>query len=789
MFNRSRYDGRFFRVMAGMLLVGSLFSGSVQAADDTAQDQIDFPNGLFQRGFYKEAVDEYKAYLAKFPKGQFIKTALYRMGEAAYAAQDYPAALEALDRYLGQETEPAARQRAVQSRGEVLYFLKRTADAQSAISPLNTKETPPEIRSRTLYFLGKIALDTGNLPEAVNCFKTLGDAIPDGPLAPYAHYQLACVYLAKNELENAAGEFSALATNTKTDAALRAEARFRSGEAYDKIGWYAQAISAFDQLLKEFPDSPFARQAESGRAWAFYHAGKFPEAAAATETLLKKMPQDAPEVPGMQYLRGNCLQQQQQYDAALALYAKIRAEHPTSEFAGRAQYKIAWCLYLTGKLDDAKRDISAFLQQPSDPKLVGDAAFLLGTILAAQNQYESAYEEFRLVAEKYAGAEFGAEALYKSGECLALLNKTEEAAKVFETFAQQYPDNILAEQALLRAGDAKLLSSSFDAAVEKYKKLLEAPGDATVEQEAFYRLAVTYHNMKKYEDSVKTFRALIEKYPANIHAAETQFRIGDYLLREGKDPIKSIDAYNAAVSADPKGAFAGRALKGIALARYETKDFDAASDTFFRVITEYPAEGLTEETYTWLGQRLYDQKKWDQAITVFNALLKAKPDYANPERIRMKMAECTEASGKNPEAIELYKAVVATAPQSTTAIDARYHMAQLYEKQNNPAEAVHLYEEAANTNTGEQAARARFRLGEIYEAKGDHAAAAKSYMCVVILFLFEQLSPEALWRAGQCFEKAGSNDQARKAYEELVKDYGTCEQATKAKEALVKLGG
>ena len=656
------------------------------------------------------------------------------------------------------------------------------------MTPLASKETPPELRARALYFLGKIAADGGNLPEAIKSFKTIGEALPDSPLAPYAHYQLACAYLAKNELENAAVEFSSLATNASTEASLRAEARFRSGETYDKIGWYTQAISAYDQLLKDFPDSAFTRQAESGRAWTLYHAGKFPEAAAAGDAILKKLPPDATEIPGMQYLRGNSLQQQQQYDAALALYTKIRTDHPTSEFAGRSQYKIAWCLYLTGKLDDAKRDISAFLQQPSDPKLVGDAAFLLGTILSAQNQYDSAYEQFRLVAEKYAGAEFGAEALYKSGECLALLGKTEDAAKVFETFAQQYPDNILAEQAMLRAGDAKFLSSSFDAAVEKYKKLLEAPGDAVVEQEALYRLAITYHNMKKYEESIKTFRALIEKFPANLHASEAHSRIGDFLLREGKDPIKSIDAYNAALAADPKGAFAGRSLKGVALARYETKDFDAAAEAFFRVVAEFPAELLTEETYTWLGQRLYDQKKWDQTVVVFNALLKAKPGYPNPERIRMKIAECSESAGKIPEAIELYKAVVTTNPQSATAIDARYHMAQLYEKQNNPAEAVRLYEEAANTNTGEQAARARFRLGEIYEAKGDHTAAAKSYMCVVILFLFEQLSPEALWRAGQCFEKAGSRDQAKKAYEELIKDYAASEQATKAKDALAKLG-
>ena len=171
-----------------------------------------------------------------------------------------------------------------------------------------------------------------------------------------------------------------------------------------------------------------------------------------------------------------------------------------------------------------------------------------------------------------------------------------------------------------------------------------------------------------------------------------------------------------------------------------------------------------------------------------NALLKAKPDYSNPERVRIKIAECAEAAGKIPEAMNEFKAVADSAPESSAAVDAKYRMAKLYETQNKTDDAFRLYEESANTNTGDTAARARFRLGELYEGKQDYDAAARSYMRVAILFLHEQLSPESLWRAGQCFEKAGSRDQAKKSYDELIRDYGNSEQATKAKAALAQLG-
>jgi hypothetical protein len=59
---------------------------------------------------------------------------------------------------------------------------------------------------------------------------------------------------------------------------------------------------------------------------------------------------------------------------------------------------------------------------------------------------------------------------------------------------------------------------------------------------------------------------------------------------------------------------------------------------------------------------------------------------------------------------------------------------------------------------------------------------------VAILFLHEELTPESLWRAGQCFEKANKPDQAKKSYEELVGKYPNSAQAPKSEARLKELG-
>jgi len=301
-------------------------------------------------------------------------------------------------------------------------------------------------------------------------------------------------------------------------------------------------------------------------------------------------------------------------------------------------------------------------------------------------------------------------------------------------------------------------------------------------------LAITYHNMKDYEASAQTFRTIIEKHPGAAMVPEAYVRIGDYHMRgDNKDPLKALEAYNAAQAAGPQGQYAGRALKGLALARYEMKDYDAAAETFHKLIVDHPSVTLNEATYSWAGQRFFDQQKWDLASAAFTALLQANPEYANPERVQFKIAECAEAAGRTDDALAQYRLVVDTAPRSSVAMEAKFRMAKAHEARGEPDQAFTLYEEVANTSTGVSAAQARFRLGELHEGKQDFDAAARNYMYVVVVFLHEELAPEALWRAAQCYQKAEAPAKARKTFEELARDYPDSPQAGEAKKVLAEL--
>ncbi len=196
---------------------------------------------------------------------------------------------------------------------------------------------------------------------------------------------------------------------------------------------------------------------------------------------------------------------------------------------------------------------------------------------------------------------------------------------------------------------------------------------------------------------------------------------------------------------------------------------------------------LNEDTYTWVGQYFFDHEKWSEASGAFAALLKAFPAYPSPERVRFMMAECSEKANRPDEAIARYQAVVEAAPASGKAVEAKYRMARLHEAKGDTDAALALYEAASVANNGDVAARARFRIGELQEAREDYEKAARSFMRVAILFLHEELSPESLWRAGECYRKLDKLDRAEKAYQEVVTDFPGSPQAEKARAALEKI--
>lgn len=760
----------------------------VSIAQPEAQSQLDFANGLFSRGFYADAAQEYRAYLETYPQAGGRETAQYRLGESLFAQRDFAGAANAFasvrESYPNGEYFDRARLR----EGVSLYRTKQYKPAKQRLVDVEKVAKDPNVRGEALYYLGKLNADTQEYAASVAAYERLVKDVPTSSFAPFAQYQLASVYLAQKKYEAAAGLFMQIGENTSLSEALQMEALYRAGEAYDLLGWHDAAATSYGKLKQRYPQSEYAQKADYGLAWSLYRTGKFDESIATLNAFMKNHP-TSPLKPGLEYLHANCLLKKGEHAKAEALFASVAETYPDMPYAQQARYKLAVSLMDRGATDQAVEHLRAMVSGAAKSSLVGDASFLLGKLLMDSKQYAEATLQFLRVVEQYPSSEFAADSLYKLGESYALDGKLEQSAQTFESFAKQYTEHALAMDAVFHSADAYFQLGQYQDALVRFQHVSTEASVAAVREEATYRVAITYHNLNKPNESQETFAKLLKSYSESRFAAEARYRIGDYLLQERNAPVEAIEHFIAVARKMEKNAFTGRALKGIAVAHYQMKDFDGAAGEFHQVIRNYPDLELQPSTYEWVGQHLFDRGEWGQAIDVLTALLERVPGYAQVDKVRLKLGDAYAGAAKYGEALTQYEWIRENREGSSAAHEAAYRAAGVLEKQKKNNEAATLYETVASAAMNDTAARARFRLGEMSEEAKEFDAAAKHYMRVAILFLHAELSPESLWRAGQCYEKASNTDSALKLYQDLVSEYPETEQAKNAKARLAELKG
>ena len=99
--------------------------------------------------------------------------------------------------------------------------------------------------------------------QAIEGFRTFLKSYPTGRYAPSAQYWLAEAYYARRDFPMAITEYQALRSrypgSTKTPEAL-----LKIVYCNSVLGKKDEARGAFEELLKSYPQSPEAQQAEAG---------------------------------------------------------------------------------------------------------------------------------------------------------------------------------------------------------------------------------------------------------------------------------------------------------------------------------------------------------------------------------------------------------------------------------------------------------------------------------------------------------------------------------------------
>ena len=106
-------------------------------------------------------------------------------------------------------------------------------------------------------------------------------------------------------------------------------------------------------------------------------------------------------------------------------------------------------------------------------------------------------------------------------------------------------------------------------------------------------------------------------------------------------------------------------------------DFDKAATALSTFVARYPASGYGDSARFWLGNSLYGQKNYKEAITVFRGLVTASPTYPKSPEALLAVANCQIEMKDNRSARKTLDELLKAYPASEAAAAGKERLSTL----------------------------------------------------------------------------------------------------------------
>lgn len=692
--------------------------------------------------------------LNRFPEGRLAADARYLQARAQLAIGDRAAALTMFQTLAADEKSSRAAESLLES-AMLLYDDRKFTEALTAFDALRMRF--PESPYLPLADLngGYAAYHLGNYAGAEERFEHAA-AVPKQ--ASEARFWKGMSQKARQDFAAAAETLKPLAENTE-DAALAARARFHWADSLLRQKKYAEAKTEFLAVADQPSAETLAPDALHLATEAALLAGQLDEAGRLDDRFRQAYPQH-----GLLLL-------QRLLKGRIALARGDAAHDAKDAAAERSNYEAA------------ATEFAAVMQESQIPRTSRLARLMRARVSDRMQQNEQTIETLTPLIEeltKQPEAEF-AEAFVLQSRALLRLNRTAEAATAAQAFLERFPDRPQTAEVLATLATAQARSQDPDQVATALDQLWKREDGRDLARRTTYQLADAAYKAKDWRRAADYFRRLVDGGAGDLERSalsglgyslyeggkpdEAAVAFASLVEKSAEDRLLQSDAYRMqALSLEKAGktdeaetAYAA-ALKEFAFpadaANLTEKDRDVAWNAHLiaadlaRLRRALMKEDTVDAAYQAAVEQLrlqpaprqagldrllsdwalfhYQKKEYDRADELFQQLIELRPDSDLADNARLHLAESDFFAGRLDEAREAFRKLEAD-PKSDDFVRHRAMVLLLdvaAEKQD-WAEIQRLAPTLLSRfPTSDQAAYARYRLGEAEVQAGEFAKAA-----------------------------------------------------------------
>ena len=579
-----------------------------------------------------------------------------------------------------------------------LYDDRKPAEALAAFQVYESQNKFSTTIPQTIYFQGWCWIGLHRYPEAIDTLARLVKAYPTAPVIP--------------------------------------EAILKEADCYRELKNFPKALVVYRQFETQYPKHGMMPQAMLGEAWTLFQQNDLKSARSIMEKMRTQFADDAIASLDSQFLLGQILTAEKNYDAANGVYQQIATtDNPR---ASAALFLGAETLFDLGRFQEALDHFQKFAAANKDPQLLETADFRIAACYYGLHDFAQARDNFSAFLQRHPNGKLVPDALFHLGRSYFEISQ--------------------------KATDPKVVQANLANAVKNYELIRAKAPNNELLPEVTFQLAYLYAYPDAHDGpkSLALFREFVERWPESVLVPEALYQIAHNEIAQSK-LTAAISAYKQLIDKYPENDLTPFAVHEVA-AVYRTvgstmlqqEQFAQARDAFQNSLALYPTDAPTVTiAQIGLGEACLGLNHFDDAEKTFKQILTANPQLAVAQ-------------------LGLAKVYLAQAKDSSTN-----------------AKAVDLLNKVMASAEVENAGEAAFLLGNYFfnlqDNEKENKKTALAYYLRVALLISGPRGEEAAFRSGQCHKALGNTEAARSAFQAYLRRFPTGRFIADARQELAAL--
>jgi len=700
-------------------------------------------------------------------KSGLAASAQYRLGEVAYDDKDWEKAVQELAAVDKNFPKSYINPEALMGIIYADLALEQFSQAEANLFLLG--ETYPTFlhEPAVLYAQGIVALHKGDYPNAERALKEVKSAD--------AQYYLGKTYLLSKRAYLAAAAFENLIRDYP-DSELKEEAQFFIGDSFFLAEDFNGAIAKYQRFIQLYPDSPLRVSALFRIGSSYFQKKDYVEARANFQAVLDRYPKDF-FAPLAQFFIAESYLVAGQTREALFAYTKVITQYPDAvKIAPLAYFKLAWCQNQVGDYMQAIQTGSNFVAQYPNHALAKNIFLIVANSQLAMKRYAEATSSFQRIIDLSPSSEIAEQALFS-------ILKSQYDQKAFNSILTSYQfifrhlppsKSKWRSMSYLYAADAYLQLQQVDEAKVIYEMILKVYPD---DPAAFYAQdGLAWSHTYKGEDQLALeARQKLKDMLAVANSSFTfsglnELGIADSMFNQ-KNYEDSYQLYAKFAAENPNSPEAPAALYRAAMSSYHQRYYTQAIDLWKRLVDKYPNAKDAGPARAQIADTLFRAQKYGEAVAAYRGLLEADPKGAAAPLAHLRVAQSAFNMKDDASAVKEVQDLVAAFPSAPEATDGLDILEAVFDRAKGYDYKTSLRAIVTSQPSTPIGGEAQFRLARrAFDAK-DYAGAAAEFQKFSVDFTNHPELPKAQFLLGESYFDQQKYADAIPAYERLLNNF------------------